>query len=225
MTTPTLSDVIETAIRNALLNLNTAMPAEVVKYDSKKNTVDVQPSIKRKYADGTTASQPRIFTVPVCFPRSGKAAVTFPIKKGDSVLLVFSQRSLDAWKGSGGEVEAGDPRTHALSDAVAIPGVYPVGNPVPAEPDKLVVRYAKSKIKLSENGDVEIEAGSAKLGMKNGGKVSLGNGAIELLDILDKVIDEIVKITVPTAVGPSGVPVNSPAFTVLKQQLGQIKGG
>ena len=66
-----------------------------------------------------------IYNVPVLFPRSRKAAVTFPLEKGDTVLLVFAERSLDEWIEKGGnKVSPEDPRRHDMSDAIAIPGCF-----------------------------------------------------------------------------------------------------
>jgi hypothetical protein len=71
-----------------------------------------------------------------------------------------------------------------------------------------------------------------------GGTVALGNGGIEVLDLLDRTLEQLGNIltaiealTVPTAVGPSGVPINSAAFVTagtaissIKLQLNAIKG-
>jgi len=40
-----------------------------------------------------------------------------------------------------------------------------------------------------------------------------------LVDLLSKLIDQINTITVPTAFGPSGVPINAPEFTKIKNEL------
>jgi len=59
--------------------------------------------------------------VPVLMPQGGGYQMKLPITKGDVVLLVFCDRSLDIWKSKGGEVDPIDLRQHHLSDAVAIP--------------------------------------------------------------------------------------------------------
>ena len=43
-----------------------------------------------------------------------------------------------------------------------------------------------------------------------------------LMSLLGELVDAIMKMTVPTPVGPSGPPINMPAFTAV---LGKIKGG
>jgi len=44
----------------------------------------------------------------------------------------------------------------------------------------------------------------------------------ELIKILEDILDECTKIAIPTGVGPSGFPVNSPAFTAIKGRLKTI---
>ena len=141
-----------------------------------------------------------------------------------SVLLVFSQRSIDNWKQTGGIVEAGDPRHHDLSDAVAIPGIYPKAAPlVGVDPDNVVLQNTvANKVTVKTDG-IELKTGVGTFLLGNDGKITMGNGAIELLDIIDKLIDAINKLTVPTGVGPSGVPINLAEFAALKTQLGFIK--
>lgn len=62
------------------------------------------------------------------------------------------------------------------------------------------------------------------------GKVQIGNSAVELLDIFDKVIEQVDAIatalstmTVPTSTGPSGPPLNAADFVSAKAQLTSLK--
>lgn len=223
--TPTLSATIQAAIHSMLLQTNTAIPATVESYTPATGLINAQPSIKRKYVkDGEVVNLPIINNIPVVFPRAGQAALTFPLKKGDNVLLIFSQRSIERWKLTGGIVEAGDPRHHDLSDAFAIPGGYAQAQPlVGVDADNVVLQNsAISKITVKTDG-VEIATGAGKFTVDKTGKVSLGNGAIELLDLLDKLIDALLVQTHPTGVGPSGPPINAADFAALKVQLGLIK--
>jgi len=123
---PTMLDVILNAIRSNQLEFNTAMPATVLSYDISTRTCSVKPSFKRTQIDiETTYSRGQINNVPVMFPGSGGRGASFPLKKDDSVLLLFSQRSLDDWLVRGGEVRLTDSRLHNMTDAIAIPGLLP----------------------------------------------------------------------------------------------------
>ena len=119
----TLEESITNLVNTILGGVHTAIPATVKSYNDKKLLVDVQPSINSRFEDGTVLAQPTIYSVPVVFPRTKTAAITFPIEKGDSVLLVFSERSLDEWidKGNG---TPEDTRRFDASDAFAISGVF-----------------------------------------------------------------------------------------------------
>ena len=66
-----------------------------------------------------------------------------------------------------------------------------------------------------ENGKITVKSKAINLG--NGGSpIPLGD---KLIDLIGQICDAISTISVPTAVGPSGPPINSPQFTVIKSQL------
>lgn len=121
-------------IRRVLLEVNTAIPGEVVAFNPEQQTVTAKPCIK-----GTTitnggktvyVSLPQIIQVPVFFPFSTSTgfSITYPVAPGDQCLLIFSQRSFDNWLIAGGEQnssEPGEPRSHQYSDALALVGFAP----------------------------------------------------------------------------------------------------
>lgn len=76
----------------------------------------------------------------------------------------------------------------------------------------------KSRIKIDEN---EVQIQSDKIRHSNGEQpMVLGNTLVELLE---NILDEINKITVPTPVGPSGTPINKAKFEELKGKVKKIK--
>lgn len=127
--TPTFPEVLDKWRRGVLKELRVALPASVQRYDSDKQVVDVQPLIREllEQPDGSTESAdlPVICNVPVIFPGAGGYHITFPIQKGDTVLIVFADRSIDGWQDQGGTGDPTDARRHHLSDAIAIPGLHP----------------------------------------------------------------------------------------------------
>jgi hypothetical protein len=110
-----------------LADLHVALPARVEKYYPTKLAVDVKPLLRRADVaeDGarTTVEYPVIPSVPVLFPGSGAYRLTFPITKGDLVLLVFAETSIDKWLRVEKLLDPGDDRRHSLNDAIAIPGL------------------------------------------------------------------------------------------------------
>lgn len=87
--------------------------------------VNVKPAINELYADGSTEEHLDILSVPVIMPGSSTTLVSFPINVGDTVLLVFSQRSMDNFKiGNGQPTQPNDARKFQAEDAIAIPGLF-----------------------------------------------------------------------------------------------------
>lgn len=205
-----IDEFVRDMIREFQGNLNTCLPARIESYDHAKQAASVQPLINRRLlADGgqTSESLPVIPAVPVVWPRSGGASLTFPVKKGDTCLLVFSQRSIDKWKARGGQVTPDDGRKHALSDAVAVMGVQPfVGGEYPEDNDNVRLKYNNAQVVLN-----------------SGNKLAIGNDTAELLDLFDQLLDALIAATTATAAGPQ--PLSSvPLFTQIKTLLATIKG-
>lgn len=116
-------------MRSALMDVHTAIPGEVTRYDAALQLCDVKPQVKAPVVqpDGSTEyeSLPIVTNVPVVFPGAGGFRMTFPVQNGDTVLLIFSEASIDRWLEAGGDVEPGDTRRHHLADAIAVPGLHP----------------------------------------------------------------------------------------------------
>ena len=105
----------------------TALPGFVKSFDSSKMTCEVQPTIQAQVitAQGVTkwATLPLLVDCPVVFPSGGGFTLTFPIKTGDEVLVVFASRCIDSWWQSGGVQVQAELRMHDLSDGFVLPGV------------------------------------------------------------------------------------------------------
>lgn len=131
-----LAEVIRRAIEARLAEVRVSMPGTIESFDTATQLASVRPDLKELRFDENDAEVveplPVISDVPVQFPRAGGFSLTVPVQKGDSCLLVFSDRSLDKWLDSGGQVDPVDARRHHLSDAVAIVGVSSKANPIPS---------------------------------------------------------------------------------------------
>lgn len=133
---PSPETVIRRAIRVALRQVRVALPGRVESYDAKTCQADVQPLIMeaQPQPDGSlkTALLPVVPHVPVLFVGGGGSRLTFPVKAGDTCMLVFSSSSLDRWLALGGEVDPQDDRHHHLTDAIAIVGLDDFASVKPA---------------------------------------------------------------------------------------------
>jgi hypothetical protein len=135
---PELSEVLDMVRASAVADVRVAIPARVERWDAAKQQVDCSPLVKNAYDDEDGVRQvealPVIPNVPVVFPGGGGFRVTFPIAVGDTVLLVFSDKSLDKWLAVGGSVDPSDDHAHNLSDAIAIPGLRDFAHPLTTAP-------------------------------------------------------------------------------------------
>lgn len=102
----------------------TALPGIVSGVNLDAQTVSVQPAIQGSISSPNGVVQnvnlPLLVDVPIVWPRAGGFALTFPIKQGDEVLVVFASRCIDSWWQSGGIGQAAEVRMHDLSDGFAI---------------------------------------------------------------------------------------------------------
>lgn len=102
----------------------TALPGIVTAVDLAAQTVSVQPAIQgqttNEAGDVSNVNLPLLVDVPICWPRAGGFAITFPVAAGDEVLVVFASRCIDAWWQSGGVGAQAEVRMHDLSDGFAI---------------------------------------------------------------------------------------------------------
>lgn len=107
--------------------INTVKIGEVTEFfKTKPPRVSVQIVMKRLY-EGKEESElmPICEDVPIVYPGAGDWWLTFPIKVGSNVILLFNDRSIAEWLDQGGHVEPMDTRKFSLSDAIAIAGILP----------------------------------------------------------------------------------------------------
>jgi len=209
----TLNDAIDLAIGYSLNNLHTAMPASIIEYDFTKQKATVQPLLNKAWADGTSTPFLPLENVPVIFPKSGGASLTFPVNQGDTCLLLFIERSTDLWLTVGGQVTPDDNRKFDLSDAVAIMGLFPFSESSQSQNNSdVLLTYKGSYITIKENGDVVIKTSS---------KVAIGNQTTELLDILSQTLN-LLATSVTSVVGSPFT--FAPQWLALQTQLDLIKG-
>lgn len=143
--TPTLPNVLRRSVERMLRSVYTMIPGRVVSYDPETQKATITPLIRvpipgasldpnASSDDQFTEEIPDLVGVPIMFPRSKAARIYWPIYPDSLVMLVFSMYSLEKFlvtDMSTGTVDPQDTRRHSLSDAVAIPGLYPFTDPIP----------------------------------------------------------------------------------------------
>lgn len=137
---------LDSYIESALLGIHTSLPAEVVEYNAGSHTARVKPSVAMLMSNGVKIELPELVEVPVVFPSASSFDLEFPLKKGDGVLLVFSESDISEWKAGKKEANAASPSRFSLDSAVAIPGLF-------AKPSSGTARLV-----IDENGVVTFTA-------------------------------------------------------------------
>ena len=207
-----MDEVIRLAIQSATMSLRVMLPAVVLAVDS-PGTVDVQPTLKSRYIDGTLKDLPAIKMVPVSMIQGAGYSIKVPVAVGDTGYLVFCDRSLDAWlAGSGGIVDPQDSRQHYIADAVFVPGLVTFSNQVTDSTTDLVITNGTSVIRL-----------------ESAGKFKVTNGTNELLDLLSQITDQLHTLsetlstdTVNTVFGPQQL-LNFSTYQTVATQLEELK--
>ena len=195
MTADLIQDVLTSAFNSQMQNLFTALPCIVVavRDNLSGQMVDIQPSINQKFKDGTVKERPVIQGIPVSFPVSSTAGMTFPIKVGDTGMAIFSMRNMDSWKAGNGR--PGTPTNFAKmdkSDAIFLPGIQPpsmaVNNPtrhVHTHDTKDTVLFAnlgatECEVRLKADGSVEINTSNQPVVINCSDATVNASGAINL---------------------------------------------
>ncbi|MEA3330598.1 MAG: Gp138 family membrane-puncturing spike protein [Campylobacterota bacterium] len=184
----TLAETINIAIDNALKELHTSLPAKVLKFNSAKQTVNLELQQKRLYIDDTELTPPPLVDVPVQMFRAGGFSMTMPISVGDTGFVVFAERSLDEWQVLGEVRVPEDSRTHSVSDGVFFPTLHNDKNPITS---------------YSANLEIRTESGNGKLAISPEGKIELSKDGEGVLDIISQTLGVLESATVTVTTGSS----------------------
>ena len=204
-----LDGVIRAAFEHLMTDRRTSLPGAIETFNATERSATVQPMISRRAPGTDPVKLPVIQNVPIVELRSSVALHHVPIAKGDPVLMIFADRAIGNWFGSSGAVpsEPLDVRQHDLSDAFAILGGWP----------QLLV------------GVLPGADSAAGITVAPGTPIYLGNGAVELIDLLDQIVavledassGMITALTAHVHTGGTGTP--TVAFTPFQLQLTALK--
>lgn len=235
----TLAQVLNFVVTQRLADVHTAMPARVEKYDAAKQVADCAPLLQAMVeteAGPQLAALPVVPNVPVVFPGGGDFRVTFPVKPGDVVLLVFSEASLERWQSLDG-VQSGDGRRHHIADAIAIPGLHSNAKPWQgASTSALTMGHNTGPGVVMTSGEVQLGARDGQAATQ---AVLLGNDTTAALDALatdlTTQLGQAIGFLSAAAVGltaasvANAVPIvggilAAPGFATVVAQLGLLGG-
>lgn len=240
--TPDFSDVVRAIIDSVLLDVNICMPAKIEKYNKDTQYADVKIQLYQKFSDGSLVAYPVIPNVPVkhARARAGGAFIHMPLQPGDDVTLVFSQRSLDNWKQSGGMNDPADPRKHHITDAYALVGGSAINDAFkPETVDCIEIVNSLAKTKIHPDGTIELNANNnAKVTLAPDGTQTLsavnsttiihpdgkyeikGGSGDDLVKLIDTLIHAIRRSYTMTLIGPQNlIDPNDPTWDQLMNRI------
>ena len=118
--------VYRLAFQALMAQVWTGIPGYIVDFDPSKVTATVQIGVRGVVAtsDGSANAvpYPLLKDVPVQFPGTADAVLTFPVQEGDECWVAFSNRAIGAWLQSGGMQDPSNSRGLDMRNAICIPG-------------------------------------------------------------------------------------------------------
>lgn len=121
-------DAIKEWIKKGAEDVHVSMIGKIESYDPNTNRASITPVGSFTAPDWQEIPYPTIHNVPIQYPcgNGGKSGCTFPVKSGDTCVIIFSDHQIEDFL-SGGQSD--DMRNHSLNDAYAIPTLFSA--PVP----------------------------------------------------------------------------------------------
>lgn len=174
------TDVLDFWFDSRLDNIHTILPGRIeTYYGHSERKAKVQPLINPINVKNKKIELKPIDDVPVIFPGSSNFNMIYPLKKGDGVLLVFSEGSLGNFVNSQDEItDCLSASKFNLNDCIAIPGLWSFKSlpDAPENENDLFIQYQDSFIQIKKDtGEIIIED-------KNGNKVETSSTGIGIED-------------------------------------------
>lgn len=156
-------DSLKALIINILVEkVNTCIPGIVESYDASKKRAIVTPAISKAYVNNKFVNYTPIVNVPIMFPKTKNTAITFPLEKGDRVLIVFSQRAIGNFLEKGILVNPENNNTFDSTDAFAFPSISFDGDIVGSDNEALEICHYDERITIKKDGEIQLGKDSLK---------------------------------------------------------------
>lgn len=163
-----VKDVIKDWIKKGGENIHVSMIGKVESYNPQTNRASITPVGSMTCPDWQELPYPTIHNVPIQYPcgNGGKSGVTFPIKQGDTCIIIFADHQIENFLS--GE-KSDDMRNHSMNDAYAIPTLF--SDSVPT------LKSNPNDVCMFNNGSlVVLNSSSMTINLTDGTSVSIGGG-------------------------------------------------
>ena len=198
---PKLGYLLDEHTLGYMKTMFSALPGKIASYDPLKTTAIIEVMMRRRndYTEETT-DYPALLDVPVMQITGGNGGVNLPVAAGDPCLVIFADRDIDNWFGTGSAQVPNSNRVHSLADGFAIVGFRPLTSKVD-RPDYLATGLYSDQTQMSIKGN----------------KVAVKNATTNLLNRLQQLVSDIntalnsLSINGSSGVDPQGgtVSINS----------------
>ena len=186
-------EVLRNFERKINKNLNCHRVGVIQEFNSSKQTAQILLVEEKRVIDDLTdgtleiEAPPLLVDVPVFFWGGSNTYITVPVKKGDSCLVMFSDKDTDNWYETGEVTIPNSDRMHDLSDGFALVGFRSQADVISSfESEKIAIKYNDGKITV-------------------GDKIAISNSSDNIKDILDSLIDAIAGLTTLDSRGDTGI--------------------
>lgn len=154
-----MTDAFKFILNQFKKSLYSVIPGVIETYTKGSKRCRVKPAINIRKTDNTTEEQTAIINVPVLWNSAGGFTILGPLKAGDSVLILFSQRGITKFKETFLTEDPGK-GVFAKEDAIVIPGFGGL-SVSPATNDGMSMQTEDgSNFIFVENGNIEATATS-----------------------------------------------------------------
>lgn len=157
----TFTESLNKFMRDKLRNVHTVKPCVVTKVTG--NRVSVKPLTATKYHDGSQFDLPILDDVPLMIysANMGGARITVPIVKGDTVIVLCSDRDTGDMmntKITKAQAFPADEITPLeLYPILAIPCFYTIPSEKPISTTDIVIENGSTKISVKPSGDIDLD--------------------------------------------------------------------
>jgi len=130
---PQLKDLLDAWKKNVFIDMNCHALGTIESFDPDNQTASISINYLKSYVingESVPKKYPLLLDCPIIMMSGGGATLTFPVKKGDTCLVLFNDRNIDNWFVGGQVTELDNNRAHSLSDGIALIGLRSVKNKV-----------------------------------------------------------------------------------------------